>query len=223
MVEMLLNNIISPNIQFIHGQYPLDFAIQSENLDMVRVLLYNGADPNLSKESFLNKAVKSDNIDIVNELLRWGINPNRRYGMFGPTSLFSLNPGSVNRVKIAKMLINAGADITLRNESGRTLLNYFALMGDYDMVEFFLGLGMDPNDRNNGGATSLLSAFNRYPNPEIIKLLIKFGADPNIPNNSGITPFNVLEHRRYQLNNYQELLYILNSFVEFPTIKEPES
>lgn len=221
MVEILIHNIISPNIRLLNGRYPLDIAIENDNFDMVRTLLYNGANPNLEHSHALNIAVNKDNIDIVNELLQYEADPNKR-GKLGKPPLFNLKYKGANRVEIAKMLINAGADVTLTIEEGRPLLNYFSRRQDYDMVKFLLNMNLNPNVRDNTGDTPLIDAFDYYPNPKLIQLLIHFGADPNIPNNSGATPFTILRESNYQASYSQKLLDILNSFEELQTLKEPE-
>jgi ankyrin repeat protein len=234
MVELLLDHILDPNSKVRNHKYPLDLAIEDRNLDMVRILLYNGANPNLS--TFLHKAVRTGDLAIVDELLNYNADPNMKNlhhhmsSERGTTPLFELfdtEEGS-DQLLIAKKLIDAGADLTAINNQGDSLLHHYTLTDNYDIVKFLLDLGVDPNVQNKYGETPLVYILrtpsidffgSRSLDPNLIKLLITYGADPRIPDQRGRDAFEIL--RLQEFDNSEELLDILESFEELPIIKEP--
>ena len=60
-----------------------------------------------------------------------------------------------------------------------------ALYGDVDAVRLLLVDGVDPNIRNEAGATALMWAL---PNLEKTRLLLEHGADVNARSDDGRTP-----------------------------------
>merc|ERR1719277_2420764 len=65
-----------------------------------------------------------------------------------------------NRMNIAKVLIEANADPAAVDNMGNSALHYAAGYGRKDMVEYFLGLGLDLNAKNESGLTPLGCATN---------------------------------------------------------------
>lgn len=61
----------------------------------------------------------------------------------------------LNRVEIAKMLLDAGASINAKNYDGSTALLTAAFFCHTDMVKLLLDRGADKSIRNSAGATAL--------------------------------------------------------------------
>lgn len=221
LVELLLHRM-DPNKQLPNHEYPLNLAIRNESLEMVHLLLNHGANPNIiiyKKDIPLVHATNRGNIEIVEELLRYGADPNMISRDEVPLSL--LRRGNPNRFEIANMLIDAGADLAVQYQSGMDLLEQYADKGDYDMVEYLLKKGLNPNHRNNRGKTVLLSVLDFNPTPELIQLLIDYGTDPRIPDNWGNTAFTFVSERTSRSFPLKDqIMDILESFEEV-SIKEP--
>ena len=58
------------------------------------------------------------------------------------------------------------------------------------IVKKLLQTGLDPNERDENGASVLHDAATSNRNPEVIKTLLEAGADPNLANNHGWTPLH---------------------------------
>jgi ankyrin repeat protein len=90
--------------------------------------------------------------------------------------------------EIARMLIEAGANVNELTEMHQTPLLSACWRGDYDMVKLLLDSHADPNIPAFGNITPLFVACTRN-NPEIAKVLIENGADANVTeSNMNLTP-----------------------------------
>ena len=76
---------------------------------------------------------------------------NAKDPMSGSTPL--ITAASFGKIKITEMLIEAGADLELKNNDGATALHCAAFFGRVEIVQLLLDAQADPNARNNFGAT----------------------------------------------------------------------
>jgi len=60
---------------------------------------------------------------------------------------------------MARLLLEAGAEVNARNHSGKTAL-MFASYGEIDLVRVLLAAGADPDIRNNDGETAFMMSAN---------------------------------------------------------------
>ena len=140
------------------------------------------------KFSVLHAAIHESNVDILKLLLSKGADPNcervladgNRYSPL--LDSIDVCPNDV----IASILINAGADVNyIGNNNGVKLpvLSTAICKGNVGIVERLLSKGADPNCERvlaDGSRTSpLLGSIFEWPNDEITKLLIGAGADVN--------------------------------------------
>jgi ankyrin repeat protein len=91
-----------------------------------------------------------------------------------------------------KMLGDEPGVARLKGPGGATPLMYAALYGDADSVELVLERGVDPNVRNEAGATALMWAVD---DPEKTRLLLQSGADVNARSEDGRTPLSIAAGR----------------------------
>jgi ankyrin repeat protein len=66
--------------------------------------------------------------------------------------------GPTSGLEVARLLIDAGADVNLRCEHGRTALHIAAAWGHLDVVQLLLEHGADPGIRDDEGLTPAMLA-----------------------------------------------------------------
>jgi ankyrin repeat protein len=123
-------------------------------------------------------------------LLKLGVDPNKAEELSRMTPIMA-----AETLPIAKILIEAGANPSLRDRAGRTALHHAAKMREgASIVELLVRKGADVNARANDGAqeTPLLCAVENYLEVEdlkeaalIIRVLVHLGADINIADARG--------------------------------------
>ncbi len=89
-------------------------------------------------------------------------------------------------VKIARVLLDRGAQIEHRGRCQRTPLLEASISGSAELVELLLSHGADIKAVNEVGNTALaLASYNGMHGPAIIPLLVKAGVDVNAVNSHG--------------------------------------
>jgi len=94
------------------------------------------------------------------------------------------------QLKIAGMLLEAGAKPTSRTEEGNTLLMLAVSSQKPAMVAYLLHRGIDVDARNNSGDTALTLAAANGP-IRVVEMLMDAGADPKIRNNDEVNAFQI--------------------------------
>ena len=112
------------------------------------------------------------------------------------------------KLRKVKKLYRKGADITIRNEHGGTLLHIACEKGKTKIAVFLLQNGLDINAKNNVDRTPLhLASKSKKQSDTLIKLLLDNGAYINAKDIFGKTPL----HIAYESNNEYGFKY-LNHF-----------
>ncbi len=217
MVESLLKAGADPNAANENGRTVLMYGASSGNTDVLQKLLIGGADVNAgSKEGNtpLMAAAAAGNPEPVSMLIHAGARVNT-VGWKKTTALLAGSMGelefgdvimgephadipdeSIDRAKIVRLLLDAGADIYATNEDGENAL--FTI--HEEAVRELIKTKININSRNNDGETPLLATVSA----DVAKLLILTGADPNLADLEGRT---ALMHSAQ--NNYVENLRVL--------------
>ena len=187
---------------------------------MVELLLQAGADPNSvrpSGETPLMTATRANNLGAVRALLDYGhsgrtllarrVDVNAKESTHGQTALMWAL--SRDHLEVARTLIEQGADVIARSDSGFSPLMFAARQGNIEAARMLLANGADVNERASAGgdaASSLRPDDSRgsaTAPPEIDPLLIatvrgqaefarfllEQGADPNV-DAAGYTPLH---------------------------------
>ena len=128
--------------------------------------------PATFKETPLFLAISSDNVEVTRVLMGDDVSPNFFDGK-DMTPLFYALEYESNRV--AKFLINKGADIDVVNKRGQIPLH---LVATKNLARRILEKGGDPDARDNTGMTPLHYAAD-YDNPEVAELLASVSSDVN--------------------------------------------
>jgi len=137
LVQMGANiNYISANPQHILWPTVLHNAILHNNMELIRFLVANGADVNISPNRCstpLHWAISSRSLQLVTYLLDNGAAPNGvSYWETTPLGVAVV----INSMEIVTILIIRGAEITKKNAFGASPLDIAAKMGHTEMLEF---------------------------------------------------------------------------------------
>ncbi|MBE6462711.1 MAG: hypothetical protein E7005_03000 [Alphaproteobacteria bacterium] len=87
-------------------------------------------------------------------------------------------------IKKIKELIDMGADVNQKDETGKTALMEASRRGHKEVVEFLIQKGADVNKEDDYGWTALMWTSRKGRN-EIVELLIQNGADVNVKDYKG--------------------------------------
>jgi ankyrin repeat protein len=134
---------------------PLDMnRIRGERLTILKLLVGGDRAVQQAFEPFLilNAAIAGD-VRSIQEHLDGGRNLNETEQVGGNTPL--MLAATFGNRDAASLLIQAGADLEIRNKSGGTALHQACFFAQPDIVELLLEAGADPTSVNAYGATPL--------------------------------------------------------------------
>jgi len=175
IVKLLLNRGADVSILCV-GLGALHNAVRQGNLKVMGLLIRAGADVNqmgFINQSPLHRAVEFGKVDAIRLLLKHGARVDQKGGMFKGTSLFSV--AGTGNIKIAKLLLDAGANINAKSEFGDTPLHWAASYGKLAMVRFLGSKGANLNAINKKGMFPV-SVAARNGHRSVCELFIKLGA-----------------------------------------------
>ncbi|KAF5229345.1 hypothetical protein FAUST_10467 [Fusarium austroamericanum] len=151
--ELLLEKFMDKEHSTSLAGMPLYWA----NEEMATMLLDHGADPNLQDSDFgdtaLHSAVFRRKQNLVKVLLERRASPNV------PDKLGKAPLHYTDRVEIAEILLDAGAEIDAMDMTGITALHTAAAYGERHMVQLLLMRGADPLLMDNTGKDVLGSSM----------------------------------------------------------------
>ena len=99
----------------------------------------------------IHGAVLTGNLEAVRQHIEAGTDINQKEAMSGSTPLMSA--ATFNKPEIAEVLINANADLSIKNNDGGTALHTAAFFGRIEIVQLLIDAKADKTVRNNFGAT----------------------------------------------------------------------
>ena len=141
-----------------------------------QVLIQYGADPSLKYNtgfSLLHSAAQGGNISIVKKLLSLGLDIDSRDNDHGVTPL--MTAAYCGKQSAFAMLIQNGADSSLKDNEGSSLLHKAATGGNTSIINELLSLGLDIHLKDVYGVTPLTRAIEKN-NSDAVKCLISNGA-----------------------------------------------
>lgn len=101
----------------------------------------------------IHTAVLQGNLDVVKQHIEAGTDLNAKEPMGGSTPLISAI--TFNKPEIAQALIDAKADLSIKNNDGSTALHVAAFFCRVEIVQSLLNAKADKTVKNNYGATPL--------------------------------------------------------------------
>ena len=102
-------------------------------------------------EMDLQAAIISGNLVVVKQHIEAGSDINKKDQMSGSTPL--ITAATFDQQEIAKALIDAGADLSIKNNDGATPLHVAAFFCRVEIAQSLLDAKADKNAKNNFGAT----------------------------------------------------------------------
>ncbi|MEJ1241377.1 ankyrin repeat domain-containing protein [Chryseolinea sp. T2] len=125
------------------GFTPLTLASYFGQLDVVKLLLKNHADPNIAASNQmhvapLHSACAISNYEIAALLIKAGADVNARQHS-GVTPLHSAAHNG--QAKLAKLLIDNGSDVNVKSDAGQTPLTMAKEKGDEETVQLIIKYG----------------------------------------------------------------------------------
>lgn len=192
-IKYLISKGANINAQDIHGKTPLMHAIETNQIDVVKLLLLEGCDRSMldnRKGHFLDYAVKHERIlrYLVDELhLNFNVkNANNRSLLY--EAIIGKNKDSIQFMMSEKNALDF--------EESLVPLVYAVIDSEnIDLIDVFYKRGVDFNiiDTQNGQQDTLLHYAIKRGKLESVKKLIALGIDPYQQNAEGLNAYQLAE------------------------------
>lgn len=202
LMPLLIEANANVNATDNNGFTPLNAAASRGMTDLVQQLLAKGADPNGGgRLTPLHNAVfpmfanyREETYQTVKLLLDAKADVNR-IDEEGRTPIIAASQLPEIAKPIIELLLERGADPTVKDNTKRNALHHCAKGGDAELIGRLLKAGTPIDEQDGDGNTALSYAVesNNHlieSNAEIIKLLLAKGANPRLPDKSGATPID---------------------------------
>lgn len=183
LLSLLVGDVAKAEKLLEHGAQmksdDLFAALGKDNPEMVRWLLSQGADANARdsyQHSVLSKAATWGATACVKLLIEAGADVRAEDHVQSQPISHASTP------EIARMLVEAGADINFISGEGYTLLKYSAEGVRPEMVRALLDMGADTDAETRRYSTTPLYVAVQQDDLEIARLLLEAGANPNAQN-----------------------------------------
>lgn len=184
---------IDARINWISDENLLQKACYKNDINLVKLLLENGADPNIGGfycSTPLIIAAEKGYIEIVNLLIEYGADVNKRhytsYSSYSALERTFLSDSISTQV--IRALINAGADTTEIKKESYFYLTKAVQNKDIELIKLLIEVGIDINavDKDDWSILTYMIT-NDIDNLEIYDFILKNGMDPNIKDKDGKT------------------------------------
>ena len=198
------------------GATPLMHAAHSGSVDAVRILIENGADPNIKEtangQTALMFAAASDRTDVVKLLIARGADLHVTSRVEDFASLTMTNDADQNGVPRPQQPRNANdvPGVTrpfnynelIGKHGGLAALHFAARQGAMATAEALIKAGANINQRGAGDKTTpiVVAAVNGHF--DLVSFFLDNGADPNLPSEGGVTPLYAVVNVQWQPRSF---------------------
>ena len=203
-VDKVRERLNDPNIKInyidSYNKTALHYAVENNDYDMAKLLLENGANPNVrnnySRRTPILLAIDNNNYDMVELLLDHDSNPNR-IGLHKDRNVLqnALRKNANN--EIVKLIASKIKNINNPNVDYNTALHNAVRYKKPEYVDILLEYGALPNRPNKDGNTPMHLAIKKGLE-NIAKKLIKHGANLDKKNKNNISPNDLLTRYGYK-------------------------
>jgi len=170
---------LEPRIQaWVDRQWGGKHATESAELSpeviaQLRALGYLGEEE--EEAPGLWDAIDGGDAEHVRRALAAGADVNEGHPLFGvhPLAWAAL----ADDADLARVLLEAGADVTARNDDGSTLLSSAAFLGRIELLELLLDAGADPAQKNLNGDSALDATQVSWEATEFLAAMLGVGAE----------------------------------------------
>ena len=179
---------------YLYGS-PLHHAAIFRNVDVIKLFMKSGADPNLTIMNGLPPLCYSSWSgckDVGQILLVGGADPNKadNYGNI-PLHLATER----GQADVVQLLLEYGAMPDMTDKKGLTALHW-AIRANFkngEMIHILLNSGANPNIEHDSGLTPIHEAAN-HGYKYLVQILLDEGVEPNIATGLGSTPLHCAVH-----------------------------
>ncbi len=211
------------------GYTPLHHAVQTGNINIVKLLLKHGANINVNAgncKRALDVAVDVGNVEIIRLLLENGAESDFTNNtgctniidadIVGCTHLHFAAEHGYAYIEVIKFLLEKGDNINVTDEDGSTPLHYVAYMRSWEhekLIKFMIEHGADINATNKFGQTPLHLAVCGVTNcTTTVQLLLEYGSKIDVADNNGYKPVDLASNNGHtKVVKLLELEQLINS------------
>lgn len=166
-VRILLNAGVDPNAKKDGVYTPLCTSIRDDHADIFRLLLSNGADPNIPASEYpAFKCITHGRLQYLPELLAAGAN------LRSPKGIMETAVSS-NSMEAVLWLLDQGIDINERSPKGHSPLSTAIREKNVEMVDLLIMRGADPNKRGEDWPVCMA-----VHTPQILKRVLSVLSEP---------------------------------------------
>ncbi len=126
---------------------------------------------NSAPEMDIQAAIISGNLEVVKQHIDAETDLNKKDPISGSSPL--ITAATFGKIDIAKTLINAGADLSVKNNDGSTALHSAAFFCRIEIVQLLIDANVDKDQRNNFGVTARESVMGPFEQAQPIYAMMQ--------------------------------------------------
>ncbi|MCC6863227.1 MAG: ankyrin repeat domain-containing protein, partial [Rhodobacteraceae bacterium] len=154
-VEALLDAGEDPNVITEHSESPLRVASNNGRFDVIKLLLSRGGDETQLRWTNLFHVIAYGGIENLEDIVTSGVDLENKDGWERTPLLFSILVGDIQKTAL---LLKAGANVTAVGRCGKVPLAYAIQKDNLPMLDWLIGQGFDPEQRDGFNNTPLIEA-----------------------------------------------------------------